>query len=247
MLGSGPPPSVNKWCRRVLQEGEGWSKSQGREWFPSHASVAQNIALHLDYKTFECFPSQRAIATLTMLSRRTVNSVLGDLVTLGFLETQRRGRGLLYRAVLPVHMSLDTCEANASNGELSSQEPVNSVPTELKENSKGTTADGTGIAPVIGAIPAPDPPSSNRNPPTTRPYPDDIPTTSRRNGDQDLPVPPPRWVTRAQQLEGLLTAEDQSRIRRKFELDPDAAVTFLTLMQLAFDDFEALWNEYQPP
>lgn len=218
------PIGANEWCRMVLREGPEWAKLNGTKWHSSHASVVLCLHLHLGYQALTCFPTQETIARLTRFGRRTVVRAVGDLVDLGFIETAKRGRGLLYRAVSPVHMSRGTCESDGSKGALSAQRPVHSVHPELIDNSKRTPPELTGYTPATHQLS----------------------TTIAPETGQTAAINPRRWTTRARELETLLSEKDQAKIRRSLEMGADADVTFQALMQLTPDSFEALWKEYRP-
>ena len=209
----------------VLTEGPKWAEWNGTRWFGSHASVVLCLYLHLNPKTLICFPSQETIARLTCHDRRTVVRIIGDLVALGFIEKTKKGRGLQYRPVSPVHMSLSGCEIGDPTRDVGTHQTVSSFPTEVKENLKRKTP-GLTFSPFA---------------------PDHLPTTDSIEHDEGHHRYPQQWMTRAHKMELRLPSKVQTEIRRMLEMDPNEPVTFQTLMELAPDHFEALWDEYGPP
>jgi len=217
--------NLHNWCRMVLTEGPQWAESNDIRWFSSHASVVLGLYLHLNQDTLICFPSQETIARLTCRTRRTVVRAVRDLVTLGFIETKKRGRGLQYRPVTPVHLSLNGCETRDPTRDVGTDQKGSSFPTELKENSKRKRPDSHFTPSASDCLPSADP----------------------LHDDEEPAGPPRRWITRAHKLEPLLSLEDQAKIRHKLKMDPDEDVTFQTIIELGPDAFEPLWNAHRPP
>ena len=100
---------------------------------------------------------------------------------------------------------------------------------------------------VSGEIPTTDLLAPDYDPTAPRLEPDDDPTTDPPEAEQGPPIVPRRWVTRAHELEPLLSLGDQAKIRHKLKMDPDEDVTFQTIIELGPDAFEPLWNAHRPP
>ncbi len=150
-------------------------------------------------KTLICFPSQETIARLTCHDRRTVVRIIGDLVALGFIEKTKKGRGLQYRPVSPVHMSLSGCEIGDPTRDVGTHQTVSSFPTEVKENLK-RKSPGLTFSPFA---------------------PDHLPTTDSIEHDEGHHRYPQQWMTRAHKMERRLPSKVQAEIRRKLEMDPN--------------------------